>query len=145
MDVETLLRSKGQEVASVRPDQTVADAVVMLTEKNFGALVVSSDGQSVDGIVSERDIVRTLAQRGPDLLEDSVASIATSEVSTCSLTDTVDALMSQMTSGRFRHVPVVEDGRLVGVVSIGDVVKHRVAELEETNEQLNSFISGVPR
>lgn len=145
MDVESLLRSKGQEVASVRPDQTVKEAVELLGEKNYGALVVSGDGSTVDGIISERDVVRHLAQSGPLLLDDLVSTIATPEVSTCSLTDTVDSLMVLMTSGRFRHVPVVESGKLVGVVSIGDVVKNRVAELEAENEQLNSYITGIPR
>lgn len=145
MDVAALLRSKGNEVVSVRPDDTVAAAVRLLREKNFGALVVSADGSTVDGIVSERDIVRHLDSSGGALLDDTVSSIATRTVTTCSPSDSVDSLMSLMTEGRFRHVPVVEEGQLVGVVSIGDVVKNRVAHLEDTNQQLNSYITGFPR
>lgn len=142
MDVASLLKSKGTEVISVKPDDTIASAVSLLKEKNFGALVVSSDGTAVDGIVSERDIVRHLDMRGGALLEDSVSSIATSTVTTCGTADSVDSLMSMMTEGRFRHIPVVDDGRLVGVVSIGDVVRATVAHLEATNQQLNSYITG---
>lgn len=145
MDVAALLKSKGSEVVSVRPDDTIASAVGLLGEKNFGALVVSADGMTVDGIVSERDIVRHLDRRGADLLDDPVSSIATSTVTTCGPSDTVDSLMSTMTAGRFRHVPVVADGKLAGVISIGDVVKHRVAQLEDTNQQLNSYITGFQR
>lgn len=145
MDVAALLKSKGTEVVSVRPDDTVAAAVRLLREKNFGALVVSADGSTVDGIVSERDIVRHLDSSGEALLDDTVSNIATRTVTTCSPSDSVDSLMSLMTEGRFRHVPVVEDGQLVGVVSIGDVVKNRVAHLEDTNQQLNSYITGFPR
>jgi CBS domain-containing protein len=145
MNVEALLKSKGHEVVSIKPDDTIAAAVSLLEEKNFGALVVSVDGQSVDGIVSERDIVRHLGRRGAAILDETVASIATKEVKTCDPSDSVDGLMSLMTAGRFRHVPVVEDGRLTGVISIGDVVKSRVAELEDTNQQLNSYITGFQR
>ena len=145
MDVAALLRSKGSEVVSVRPDDTIASAVSLLGEKNFGALVVSADGTRVDGIVSERDIVRHLNTRGADLLGDPVSSIATSTVTTCGPDDSVDGLMSTMTAGRFRHVPVVDDGGLAGVISIGDVVKHRVAQLEDANQQLNSYITGFQR
>ncbi|MDW3177046.1 MAG: CBS domain-containing protein [Acidimicrobiia bacterium] len=145
MDVASLLKSKGSDVVSVRPDDTIASAVRLLKEKNFGALVVSANGTSVDGILSERDIVRHLDARGGALLEDSVSSIATATVTTCDPADSLDDLMSLMTEGRFRHVPVVEDGRLVGVISIGDVVKSTVAHLEDTNQQLNSYITGFQR
>lgn len=145
MDVAALLRSKGSEVVSVRPDATVAAAITLLGEKNFGALVVSADGSSVDGIISERDIVRHLDKQGGDLLEQPVSSIATANVTTCAPGDPVDGLMSIMTAGRFRHVPVVDDGRLAGVISIGDVVKLRVAQLEDANQQLNSYITGFQR
>ncbi len=145
MDVAALLKSKGNEVVSVRPDDTIAAAVSLLREKNFGALVVSSDGSTVDGIVSERDIVRHLDSAGGALLDNPVSCIATTKVTTCNPADSVDSLMSMMTEGRFRHVPVVDEGLLVGVVSIGDVVKTRVAHLEDTNQQLNSYITGFPR
>lgn len=145
LDVASLLKSKGSEVVSVRPDDTVASAVKLLEEKNFGALVVSGDGHSVDGILSERDIVRHLSRRGASLLDESVSSIATSTVTTCDPGDSVDGRMALMTSGRFRHVPVVDAGRLVGVISIGDVVKTHVAHLEDANQQLNSYITGFQR
>lgn len=145
MDVAGLLKAKGNDVVSVRPGDTVAAAVSLLNEKNFGALVVSSDGMTVDGILSERDIVRHLHVRGGALLDDAVSTIATTTVTTCDPADSVDDLMAMMTQGRFRHVPVVEGGRLVGVVSIGDVVKSTVAHLEDANQQLNSYISGVHR
>lgn len=145
MDVAALLRSKGNEVVSVRPDATVASAITLLGEKNFGALVVSADGSSVDGILSERDIVRHLDRQGAALLDQPVSSIATSNVTTCGPSDPVDGLMSIMTTGRFRHVPVVDDGQLAGVISIGDVVKLRVAQLEDANQQLNSYITGFQR
>lgn len=145
MDVAALLRSKGSEVITIRPDATVAEAVSLLEEKNFGALVVSADGTSVAGIVSERDIVRHLARQGAGLLDTSVSTIATAKVTTCEPSDSVEGLMSLMTSGRFRHVPVVEDGNLAGVVSIGDVVKTHVAVLEDQNQQLNSYITGFAR
>lgn len=145
MDVAGLLRSKGNEVVSVRPDDTIATAVRILGEKNFGALVVSADGASVDGIVSERDIVRHLDKVGAELLDKSVSTISTKTVTTCDPGDSVDGLMALMTEGRFRHVPVVDDGRLVGVISIGDVVKTHVAHLEDANQQLNSYITGFQR
>lgn len=145
MDVAAVLKSKGHDVISVRPDDTIAAAVKLLDEKNFGALVVSADGVTIDGIISERDIVRHLNRSGPSLLEAEVSTIATSNVTTCTPTDSVDSLMSTMTAGRFRHVPVVDDGRLTGVISIGDVVNCRVAELEDTNQQLNSYITGFQR
>lgn len=145
MDVAALLKSKGNDVVTVRPGDTISSAVSLLREKNFGALVVSSDGTTVDGILSERDIVRHLDKRGGALLDDSVSSIATSAVTTCGASDSVDSLMSTMTEGRFRHIPVVEDGLLIGVISIGDVVRATVAHLEDTNQQLNSYITGFQR
>lgn len=145
MNVAALLKSKGNDVVTVRPEDTVSSAVDLLEEKNFGALVVSADGVTVDGIVSERDIVRHLSRQGPALLDGIVSGICTSEVTTCGPDDSVDTLMALMTAGRFRHVPVVEEGRLVGVISIGDVVKHHVAQLEDANQQLNSYITGFPR
>ena len=117
----------------------------MLDQHNLGALVVSPDGSSVAGIVSERDIVRQLARRGTESLEEPISSIATSTVQTCTPQDSIDEIMATMTMGRFRHIPVIADGRLAGLISIGDVVKHRVAELELANSQLESYVAGVPR
>lgn len=141
MHVQGLLSSKGAGVVTVASDTTVADVVATLAQHRVGALVVSDDGSRVDGIVSERDIVRSLADRGADLLGEGVATIMTSEVVTCDLATTVDELSSSMTERRIRHVPVVVDGRLAGIVSIGDVVKDRMRELEAEAETLHEYIS----
>jgi CBS domain-containing protein len=143
MNVETILRGKGRNVATIRPDETVGAVVERLISRNVGALVVSADGTSVDGIISERDIVHCLAARGPDLLSLRVADVMTRDVITCDPDDTVDQLMAEMTNRRIRHFPVVEDGRLCGIVSIGDVVKNRLDEVEYEARSLRSFIAGA--
>jgi CBS domain-containing protein len=143
MNVETILRSKGRAVMTIRPDETVGAVVGLLISRNVGALVVSADGESVDGIISERDIVHGLADRGADLLSLEVAEIMTREVVTCDPADTVDQLMAEMTNRRIRHFPVVRDGRLCGIVSIGDVVKNRLDEVEYEARSLRSFIAGA--
>jgi CBS domain-containing protein len=143
MNVETILRSKGSGVATIRPDETLGAAVRELISRNIGALVVSEDGQSVDGIVSERDIVHGLAEHGVALLSLNIAEMMTRRVATCRLSDSVDQLMAEMTNRRIRHFPVVEDGRLRGIVSIGDVVKNRLDEVEYEARSLRSFIAGA--
>ena len=143
MNVEAILRSKGRTVATIRPDETVGAVVDRLISRNIGAVVVSNDGESVDGIISERDIVHGLADRGPELLSLKVAEVMTRNVITCELTDTVDHLMAEMTNRRIRHFPVVQDGRLCGIVSIGDVVKSRLDEVEYEARSLRSFIAGA--
>lgn len=143
MDVRGILHAKGTEVATIAPDDTVAAAVELLRSAGVGALVVSADGEHVDGILSERDIVRGLADHGTSLLGDEVRQICTQKVRTAALRDTVDQLMAAMTSGRFRHLPVEDDGKLVGIVSIGDIVKHRVSELEGLTADLQSYVSGT--
>lgn len=143
MNVETILRSKGRAVMTVRPDETVGAVVDLLISRNVGALVVSTNGESVDGIISERDIVHGLADRGADLLSLKVAEIMTRQVVTCDPEDTVDQLMAEMTNRRIRHFPVVRDGRLCGIVSIGDVVKNRLDEVEYEARSLRSFIAGA--
>ena len=140
MNVETILRTKGSGVATIRPNATVGAAVKELIDRNIGALVVSSDGDTVDGIISERDIVHGLAEHGAALLSLTVAEMMTRRVVTCELSDSVDQLMAEMTNRRIRHFPVVQDGRLRGIVSIGDVVKHRVHELEHENTALVEYI-----
>jgi CBS domain-containing protein len=139
---EVLAGKAGQDVVTVKPDASVRDLVGMLAEYNIGALVVSSNGTSVDGIVSERDVVRRLNDND-DVLEAQVSSIMSSEVATCSVTDTVNELMALMTERRFRHVPVVKDDKLVGIVSIGDVVKSRMSELEFERDQLDSYVQSA--
>jgi len=137
--VDQILESKGRDVATVTPDATIADAVAMLAEHNVGALVVSSDGAAVEGIVSERDVVRALG-RSPDVLDQQVAELMVRDVATCDGRADTEDLMNTMTSGRFRHVPVVDEGRLCGIVSIGDVVKARIDELATETEQLVGYI-----
>jgi CBS domain-containing protein len=142
MNVETILRNKGSWVATIRPDATIAEAVERLNRERIGALVVSEEGNSVDGMLSERDIVAALAEYGDDLLSRSVDQIMTRNVITCDPTDTVQELMAEMTNRRFRHFPVVRDGRLCGIVSIGDLVKNRLDEVEFEANSLRSFIAG---
>ncbi|SNS77197.1 CBS domain-containing protein [Geodermatophilus pulveris] len=140
MHIRQLLRRKGADVATVEAAASVRTALALLTERRVGALVVSSDGRTVDGIVSERDVVRMLHERGADLLGEPVSTVMTAQVHTCVPAAGVEELARTMTEHRVRHVPVVEDGVLVGIVSIGDVVKARLDELEEERAQLVGYI-----
>ncbi|HEV2089052.1 MAG TPA: CBS domain-containing protein [Cryptosporangiaceae bacterium] len=142
MRISDILRSKGSDVVTVRPDASVRELLALLAEHNFGALVVSEDGHTIVGIASERDVVRQLHHLGADLLDAPVSSIMTAEVRTCSPDQHVDDLRATMTDHRIRHVPVVADGRLVGLVSIGDVVKVTISELESEREHLVGYIQG---
>src|SRR5262245_35037126 len=126
MNVARILKDKGRTVATMAPQTTLMDVVNRLEKEKIGAVVIC-DGEQVKGIISERDIVRILATRGPQVFNEPVQGYMTKDVVTCSERDSVSRLMEVMTSHRFRHMPVVEGGRLVGIVSIGDVVKHRVA------------------
>jgi CBS domain-containing protein len=148
MRISDVLRGKGRDVATIEPTATVGELVAALGERNIGAAVVVGDirtgvrteDSAVVGIVSERDVVRRLRDRGGELLSATVGDIMTRDVLTCSPDDTVDHLAEVMTERRIRHVPVLEDGRLVGIVSIGDVVKSRISQLETDREQLESYI-----
>jgi CBS domain-containing protein len=140
MKISLLLSRKGASVATITAGTTVGDAVDELAVHRVGALVVSADGEHIEGIVSERDIVRGLADRRDSLLDETVGSIMTSEVFTCSPEDEVETLMAAMTDRRIRHVPVVDGGLLCGIVSIGDVVKSRFDELEKDNQELVEYI-----
>ncbi len=142
MTVRSILADKGNTVVTVRSDTPVREAVRRLKAANIGALVVSDDGATVAGILSERDIVRALADHDNDLPNLKVGSLMTREVSTCRPEDRIKDLMGVMTRGRFRHLPVLEDGRLVGIVSIGDIVKRRVDELENETTHLREYIIG---
>lgn len=142
MRISDVLRRKGNGVVTVPPDTTIRQLIGLLAEHGVGALVVSSGGEHVDGIVSERDVVRALHGDGEDLLSRPVSEIMTGSVRTCVPGDTVDDLMRVMTELRVRHVPVVVDDRLAGIVSIGDVVKHRIDELQSERDQLTAYISG---
>jgi CBS domain-containing protein len=139
--IADVLRTKGSSVATVTPDITVAVVLEKLAEHGVGALVVSADGTHIDGIVSERDIVRHLHRIGAQLLEEPARAIMTSDVRTCSANDKVDDLMVVMTEHRIRHVPVVEGEELVGIVSIGDVVKSRIGDLEGERNELVAYIT----
>ena len=140
MRIADVLRSKGGAVVTINPEATVAELLAGLAEHNIGAMVVAGpDG--LKGIVSERDVVRQLHAHGASLLSQPVENIMTSMISTCSKSDTVDSLTLLMTEHRVRHVPVLEDGKLIGIVSIGDVVKTRMEELESEHEQLQSYIT----
>jgi CBS domain-containing protein len=143
MNVETILATKGRAVATIRPQDTVGAAVEALVSGNIGALVASEDGEHVDGIVSERDIVHALARHGDALLALTVAEVMTRSVVTCDPTESVAELMAEMTNRRIRHLPVVQNGLLCGIVSIGDVVKNRLDEIEYEARSLRSFIAGA--
>lgn len=140
MQISQLLKRKDREVTTIDGAQSVRTAIALLAEKGIGALVVSSDGRRVDGIVSERDVARGLHTRGAELLTDPISSVMTAEVHTCGPDAGVQDLARTMTVRRVRHVPVVEDGVLVGIVSIGDVVKARLDQLEEERQQLVDYI-----
>jgi CBS domain-containing protein len=142
MNVETILRNKGNWVATIRSDASVAEAVDILNRERIGAIVVSDDGEAVDGILSERDIVIALGGHDDDLLSRPVGDIMTRAVIACDPSDSVGELMAEMTNRRIRHFPVVADGRLRGIVSIGDLVKSRLDEIEFEANSMRSFIAG---
>lgn len=142
-NISDILNRKGRDVATIRPEATLRDAVHELTERNIGALVVSSDGRSLQGIISERDVVRQLVAAGTDALGHTVRDAMSADVVTCTQKATVDDLMGTMTERRVRHIPVVEGDTLVGLVSIGDVVKSRIVELEVQTQALENYVSGT--
>jgi CBS domain-containing protein len=139
--IGSILQGKGTSVATVRPQATVTELLATLAELNIGAVVVSDDGVTIAGIVSERDIVRRLHERGADILGHPVSSIMTSDVRTCAPDANVEELRRTMTNHRIRHVPVVRNGRLAGIVSIGDVVKSAIEELETEKDALVGYIN----
>jgi CBS domain-containing protein len=140
MKIKDVIHHKSnQAVVTIGPEATVRELVALLAEHNVGALVVSEDGERVTGIVSERDVVRRLHQDAT-VLDHAVSSIMTADVRTCGGDDGLTELMQTMTEHRIRHVPVVADGRLTGIISIGDVVKNRIGELEFERDQLDSYV-----
>jgi CBS domain-containing protein len=141
MNVEQLLSGKGHDVISMQPHRTLAEAIRTLSEKRIGAVVVMGADGALVGILSERDIIRALGELGAGALESAVSRSMTSKVVTCRPQTSVDELMEIMTTGRFRHVPVVENGRVTGLVSIGDVVKHRVAAIEAESQAMRDYIA----
>ena len=141
MKISDVLRSKGHDVVTITPDATVGELLALLAEHRIGAVVVSVGEGSVDGIVSERDVVRHLHSGGVGVLEGPVSAIMTAKVHTCGEGDDLTALEAQMTERRIRHVPVVGDGGLVAIVSIGDVVKQRIRDLAAERDQLEAYIT----
>jgi CBS domain-containing protein len=142
MLIAQILAGKGSDVISTRPEATIAEVASLLKEKRIGAVVVTDADGKLCGIISERDLARGLANYGTKLLEMKVARLMTANVVTCSPDDGLATLMQQMTDGRFRHLPVVKDDRLIGIISIGDVVKHRLKELEAETHMLQDYIHG---
>src|SRR5712672_4520115 len=139
MTVRSILDTKGHDILSVEPDAKLSVAVKMLSERRIGAVLVMSGGR-IEGILSERDIVRVIGERGAAVLEEPVSAVMTRKVVCCKEADTVAAIMEMMTDGKFRHLPVVEDGKVVGLISIGDIVKWRVGEYEAEQEALREYI-----
>jgi len=140
MTVKAILSKKGTDVLTIEPTKNLADATRLLAEHAIGALVVTGPDRRIVGIVSERDIVQELAAHGPASLDLPLTDVMTRRVMTCSINDTVSSVMEQMTQGKFRHLPVVEQGRLSGIVSIGDVVKYRLQEMEHEQSALRDYI-----
>lgn len=141
MLVRNILAEKGQEVFTLSREATVQDALQSLADFNVGALVVAAADKAVEGILSERDIVRAIGREGTTILSQPVSRIMTANVKTCTEDSTIPELMEQMTAGRFRHLPVVRDGKLVGIISIGDVVKKRIEEIEREADEIRSYIA----
>ena len=139
MTVRAILDTKGHQIESVEPDARLSAAIRTLAERKIGAVLVMSQGR-VEGILSERDIVRVIGERGAAALDEPVSAVMTRKVVSCKQADTVSAIMEMMTSGKFRHLPVVEDDRVVGLISIGDIVKWRVGEYEAEQEALREYI-----
>lgn len=141
MRVSEVLRRKGGLVVTIAPDRSVRELLALLEEHGIGAVVVSADGAKVEGIVSERDIVRRMHADGDGILNGPVSAIMTVDVRFCSPADQIDALMDVMTESRIRHLPVLADDSLAGIVSIGDVVKYRMAEVQGERDQLTAYIT----
>jgi CBS domain-containing protein len=140
MTVGIILAAKGREVVTIEPSASLAEAARLLAEWRIGAALVLGADRRIIGIISERDIVRALAANGAAALQESVSQTMTRRVETCSESETVASIMERMTAGKFRHMPVVDQGRLVGVVSIGDIVKHRVQEMERESVAMRDYI-----
>jgi CBS domain-containing protein len=139
MTVRSILDTKGHQIQSIDPGAKLSAAIKILGERKIGAVLVM-DQEHLEGILSERDIVRVLAERGARVLEEPVSSVMTRKVVSCRESDTVSGIMEMMTIGKFRHLPVVEDGKVVGLISIGDIVKRRVQEYEAEQEALRDYI-----
>lgn len=142
MKISRILQRKSGEIASVAPDRSIPEVVAILCERDIGAVIVLDEAQQMAGIVSERDIVRALDEHGPDLSGLTAADLMTREVKHCAPEEDINHVMRVMTDGRFRHLPILDDGRLVGIISIGDAVRARIEELEREREALQHYIAG---
>jgi CBS domain-containing protein len=140
MTVSTILGEKGREVVTIEPSASLAAAAKLLAEKRIGTVLILGADRRLVGIISERDIVQALAARGAAALDEQVSQTMTRRVETCNESETIGSIMERMTKGKFRHVPVVEQGRLVGIVSIGDVVKHRLQDMERESAAMHDYI-----
>jgi CBS domain-containing protein len=140
MTISMILAEKGREIVSIEPAATLQSAATLLAEKRIGALVILGADRRIIGILSERDIVRAIGERGAAALDESVSQTMTRKVSTCTEGETLVSILERMTEGKFRHVPVVDQGRLIGIVSIGDVVKHRLREIERDSAAMRDYI-----
>jgi CBS domain-containing protein len=141
MTVKAILSRKGGDVVTIAPTANLTAAVQLLAQRRIGAIIVTGPDNRVAGILSERDIVRTLSERGPAALDENVGAVMTRKVTTCTEADTIASIMERMTEGKFRHLPVVDQGRLVGVISIGDVVKYRIEEVVHDADALREYIA----
>jgi len=141
MTVATILNQKGRKVLTVGQDDTIESVAKLLSEKRVGAIVIADSDRHVIGIISERDVVRAVADRGASALDKKVGTFMTRDVITCHEDDTIATLMERMTIGKFRHLPVVQDGILSGIISIGDVVKQRIAEAEAEANAMREYIA----
>lgn len=140
MTVAAILSRKGRTVITIEPGADLGSAVILLAERGIGAVVVTSADSRIAGILSERDIVRALARHGGEALRQPVSQVMTRKVTTCRPDETFESIMERMTEGKFRHVPVLENERLSGIISIGDVVKHRIEEIEHESASLRDYI-----
>lgn len=141
MTVASILNTKGRDVITASSSATAGDICKLLSEKRIGAVVITDAKRHIEGIVSERDIVRVVGAEGPQALDKPVTAVMTRTVITCSEGDTINSVMARMSAGRFRHMPVVSGGKLSGLISIGDVVKHRIAQVEQEAEQMRNYIA----
>ena len=140
MIVKSIIDNKGREVVTIEPGVSLDTAAKLLAERRIGAVVVLGADDRVVGILSERDIVRSISERGAGAMQEQVSQVMTRKVVTCTLDETIHSIMERMTAGKFRHLPVVEQGRLAGIISIGDVVKNRIMEMEQESDALKSYI-----
>ena len=140
MIVKSIINTKGRDVVTLEPSASLDTAAKLLAERRIGAVVVLGADDRVVGILSERDIVRAISERGAAAMQEQVSQVMTRKVATCTLDETIHSIMERMTAGKFRHVPVIEEDRLAGIISIGDVVKHRIVEMEQESDALKSYI-----